>query len=145
MHKLYLFPFSFPPDPQQMQIVSCRQIQHCAKAYSDVWSRLKLEGIWLWIAWWSQSWLNLAYKRKGLDQAKPYSSIATWSLTGSNWRQRQPVKCHLEGCGLSVKRKMGLRRIASNFTSNLLLKYFGRVNLKFVFQSGLHLSYLRKV
>lgn len=71
-----------------------------------------------------------------MDQAKPHTNIATWSLAGSKWRQRQPVKYHVEEWR-SVKKKMGLGRNTSNFTSSLLLEYSGRVDLKFVIQSGL--------
>ena len=54
----------------------------------------------------SQSQLNPAQKKNILDQAKPHTNIATWSLAGSKWRQRQPVKYHVEGWW-SVKKEVG--------------------------------------
>lgn len=78
-----------------------------------------------------------------MDQAKPHTNIAIWSLAGSKWRQRQPWSIMYGDGGLS-KRKVGLGRIALNFTSSLSQEYSGRVDLKPIIQRGLDLPHLWK-
>lgn len=65
----------------------------------------------------------------------------------SGWlkvKAKAALKYPSRGTEICQKKKVGLGRIALNFTSSLPQEYSGRVDLKSIIQRGLHLPHLWK-